>query len=339
MLTSSLAKLIATILVTAGVIGAAGVVKPTARLGISTWPSAESYAQYGALFAEEWGRGSDTEPVLHVSHSDPGRPMNPPGTPLDADVIHWIDGDGIDQMVAAGLVGSDWRDRLPFNSAPYTSTVAFLVRKGNRKGIVDWPDLTRPGTRVVMASPRTAAGARWTFLAAWGAALDRNSHDQAAARDFVARLVANIPVFQNSSRGAVVAFADHGVGDVLVGWEAEALAAQVEFGANRFEIVRPSLSILVEPPVAVVDAVADGHGSRKIAEAYTRFLFTRPAQELAARAHYRPRLAIPTLRGVPPLPPVAVFTVDRMFGGWAAVQARFFDEGGEFDQLLWRARS
>jgi sulfate transport system substrate-binding protein len=248
---------------------------------------------------------------------------------LEADVVTLGVPYDIDAIQQAGLIAPGWRTKLPGNSTPYTSTIVFLVRKGNPKGIKDWPDLVRPGISVITPNPKTSGGARWNYLAAYGYALTKNKGSQAAAKDFVTRLYRNVPVLDSGARGSTTTFAERGIGDVLITWENEAYLALKELGKDKFQIVQPSLSVLAEPPVAVVDKVVDRHRTREVATAYLTYLYSAEGQQIAARHYYRPRFA-----GVKTtLPKIPMFTVDKLFGGWQAVQKTHFADGGVFDQI------
>jgi sulfate transport system substrate-binding protein len=240
----------------------------------------------------------------------------------------------IDEIVAnAKLLPADWQRRLPHNSAPYTSTIVFLVRKGNPKAIRDWNDLVRPGVTVITPNPKTSGGARWNYLAAWGYALRANSNDAAKARDFVTRLYRNVPVLDSGARGALTSFAERGLGDVFISWENEALLAIKELGPSKFEIVVPSLSILAEPPVALVDRNVDRKATRAVAQAYLEFLYTPAAQQLVAKNHYRPSDKAVAELHAQQFPPVKLFRIDEVFGSWAQAQRTHFSDGGVFDQI------
>jgi sulfate transport system substrate-binding protein len=238
----------------------------------------------------------------------------------------------VDSLAAAGLLPANWQTLLPANSTPYTSTIVFLVRKGNPKKIHDWPDLVRPGVQVVTPNPKTSGGARWNYLAAWGYALQANGGSEARARDFVARLYKNVPVLDTGARGSTVTFVERGLGDVLIAWENEAIYALDKLGKGKLEIVAPSVSVLAEPPVAVVAKIARKHGTEALARAYLEYLYSPEGQEVAARNHYRPRLAAVAARHAAEFPRVQLFDI-KLFGGWAKAQKTHFADGGVFDQL------
>jgi sulfate transport system substrate-binding protein len=245
----------------------------------------------------------------------------------------------IDEIAARGLIAKDWQKRLPHNSAPYTSTIVLLVRKGNPKRIKDWGDLVRPGISVVTPNPKTSGGARWNYLAAWGYALRQPGGTPAKAKAFVAQLYKNVAVLDAGARGATTTFAERGIGDVLIAWENEALLATRELGPEQFEIVVPSMSILAEPPVAVVDRVVNKRGTREVVEAYLNFLASSEGQELVAKHYYRPRSAPVAAKYAAQFPKLTLFTVDELFGGWSKAQAEHFADGGVFDQIFQAGRA
>jgi sulfate transport system substrate-binding protein len=253
---------------------------------------------------------------------------------LGADVLTLALAYDVDALYArAKLIPKDWQKRLPDNSSPYTSTIVFLVRKGNPKGIKDWPDLVRPGIAVVTPNPKTSGGARWNYLAAWGYALKTSGNDEAKARDFVRRLYRNVPVLDTGARGSLITFTERRIGDVLVSWENEAFLAVKELGPDKFEVVVPSLSILAEPPVTVVDKVVDRRGTRRVAQAYLEYLYTPEAQDIAGRHYYRPRLAAAAAKYAAQFGKVNLFTIDAVFGGWNKAQSTHFADGGVFDRI------
>jgi sulfate/thiosulfate transport system substrate-binding protein len=255
---------------------------------------------------------------------------------LQADVVTLALAYDIDEIAERGkLLPADWQKRLPHNSSPYTSTIVFLVRKGNPKGIKDWDDLAKPGVAVITPNPKTSGGARWNYLAAWGHALKKTSSEQ-KAREFVTALYKNVPVLDSGARGALTTFAERGIGDVFISWENEAFLAVNELGKEKFEIVVPSVSILAEPPVALVDKVVDKKGTRKVAEAYLKFWYTAEAQEIAAKHYYRPIDAEVVAKHVSRFPKVNLFTIEQVFGGWQKAQKIHFADGGIFDQIYTR---
>ena len=251
---------------------------------------------------------------------------------LQADIVTLALAYDIDAVAAKGLISADWQKRLPLNASPYTSTIVFLVRKGNPKGIKDWDDLIKPGVEVITPNPKTSGGARWNYLAAWGYAL-RKQGSADKAKQFVAELFKHVPVLDTGARGSTVTFVERGVGDVLLAWENEAFLAQREFGKDKFEIVAPPLSILAEPPLAIVDKVADKKGTRAVAEAYLKYWYSREGQEIAARNSYRPRDNEVAKEYEKFFAKVELFTIDDVFGGWTRAQKEHFGEGGIFDQI------
>jgi sulfate/thiosulfate-binding protein len=315
------------------------VVRPAAAeqtlLNVSYDPTREFYVELNKIFAERWRAQSGESIAIRASHGGSGAQARAVIDGLEADVVTLALASDIDIIAErAHLLPTDWQSRLPDNSTPYTSTIVFVVRKGNPKQVKDWDDLVKPGIKVITPNPKTSGGARWNYLAAWGYALKRSGGDEAKARDFVARLYANVPVLDTGARGATMSFAQRRQGDALIAWENEAFLALKEFGKDKVEIVVPSLSILAEPPVALVDANVDRHGTRKAAEAYLAFLYDKEGQEIAARNFYRPRLQDVAARYREQFPQLPLFTIDDpMFGGWSKAQATHFADGGVFDQI------
>jgi sulfate transport system substrate-binding protein len=302
-------------------------------LNVSYDPTREFYQEVNAAFAARWQAEHGEAIEIQQSHGGSGKQARSVMDGLEADVVTLALAFDIDAIAAKGLIATDWQARLPERSAPYTSTIVFLVRQGNPKGIKDWDDLIRPGLTVITPNPKTSGGARWNYLAAWGYALTRPGGDEATARAFVAALFKNAPVLDSGARTATNRFVQQGMGDVLFGWENEALLARKLLGADRLEIVTPSLSILAEPPVALVDAVVDRKGTRAAAEAYLRFLYTPEGQALAAKHFYRPRAPEVAAQYAAQFPALQLFTIDDMFGGWAKAQATHFAGGGVFDSI------
>jgi sulfate/thiosulfate transport system substrate-binding protein len=300
-------------------------------LNVSYDPTRELYAEVNAAFAAEWQARTGQKVLIEQSHGGSGKQARAVIDGLDADVVTLALAHDVDQLARRGLVAADWQARLPERAAPFTSTIVFLVRAGNPRGIADWDDLVQPGIRVITPNPRTSGGARWNYLAAWAHALERSGGDEARARRFVTALYRNVPVLDSGARAATTTFVERGVGDVLLTWESEALLAIDKLGAGRFEIVTPRLSILAEPPVAVVDRNVDRRGSREAAQAYLELLYTPEGQQLAARHYYRPRDAAAAPAGL--FPELRLLAVDEVAGGWAAVQAAHFDDGGIFDAI------
>ncbi len=306
--------------------------KPVTLLNVSYDPTRELYTEVNAAFAAQWKSRTGQEVTIQQSHGGSGKQARSVIDGLEADVVTLALAGDIDAIARAGLMPAAWQQRLPHNSTPYTSTIVFLVRKGNPKAIRDWDDLGRAGVSVITPNPKTSGGARWNYLAAWGAVVKRGG-DEAQARDLVARIFRNVPVLDTGARGSTVTFVERGIGDVLIAWENEALLSLKEFGADRFEIVAPQRSILAEPPVAVVDKVVDRRGTRQVAQGYLGFLASAEGQVLAAKHFYRPRDPAALVAAKVSFPAIELFTIDELFGGWKAAQARHFAEGGEFDRL------
>jgi len=304
-------------------------------LNVSYDPTREFYQDINAVFAKEWKAKTGQDIKINQSHGGSGKQARSVIDGLEADVVTLALAWDVDAIAQRGLIAKDWQSRLAYNSTPYTSTVVFLVRKGNPKHIKDWDDLAKPGVQVITPNPKTSGGARWNYLAAWGYALDRDSGDEAKAEAFVAAIFKNVPVLDSGARGATITFAQRGLGDVLIAWENEAFLANSEFGGG-FEIVSPSVSILAEPPVAVVDAVVDRHHTRAAAEAYLDFLYTPAAQAIAAKHFYRPRDPETWKKVRDGFPAIKLFTIDAVFGGWQKAQTDHFADGGAFDRIMVR---
>ena len=317
---------------------AVALAAPTAGLGqtqllnVSYDPTRELYRDVNAAFARSWKDQTGETITIRASHGGSGAQARSVIDGLAADVVTLALAPDIDAIAkGTGKIPSDWQSRLPDNSAPYRSTIVFLVRKGNPKQVRDWDDLGKPGIQVITPNPKTSGGARWNYLAAWGYALDRWKTED-MAKDFVASLYRNAPVMDTGARGSTITFARRGLGDVLVAWENEAFLALDEFGADKFEIVAPSLSIVAEPPVALVDGNVDRNGTRKIAEAYLRFLYEPEAQRLVARHHYRPVRPDDSMKAdLDRLPNLKTFRLEEVFGSWTEAQAKHFAAGGIFD--------
>jgi sulfate transport system substrate-binding protein len=302
-------------------------------LNVSYDPTREFYQDFNAAFAKHWKSKMGEAVALKQSHGGSGKQARSVIDGLDADVVTLALAYDIDALSERGrLVPRDWQKRLPYNSSPYTSTVVFVVRKGNPKGIKDWSDLIKPGISVVTPNPKTSGGARWNYLAAWGYAL-KNYGSEDKARDFVAKLYKNVPVLDSGARGALTTFAERGIGDVLLSWENEAFLAVKELGPTKFEIVVPSLSILAEPPVTVVDKVVDRRGTRKVAQGYLEYLYSEEGQDIAGRHYFRPRLEKIAAKYAGQFAKVSLITVDDTFGGWQKAQKTHFADGGVFDQI------
>ncbi|MFT3939353.1 sulfate ABC transporter substrate-binding protein [Rhodopseudomonas sp.] len=301
-------------------------------LNVSYDPTRELYADFNKSFAAAYQKESGNNVTIKQSHGGSGAQARSVIDGLQADVVTLALAYDIDAIANKGLLAKDWQKRLPQNSSPYTSTIVFLVRKGNPKGIKDWDDLLKSGVSVITPNPKTSGGARWNYLAAWGYALKKAGSPE-AARDFVAKLYKQVPVLDTGARGSTVTFVERGVGDVLLAWENEAYLAVKEFGADKFEIVAPSVSILAEPPVAVVDTVVDKKGTRATAEAYLKYLYSKDGQEIAARNFYRPRDPEVAKKHAGAFAKVDLFTIDDVFGGWTKAQTEHFADGGVFDKI------
>lgn len=303
---------------------------------VSYDPTRELYVEFNAAFARHWKAQSGETLAVRQSHGGSGKQARAIIDGLEADVATLALAYDVDQLrKERGLVAEDWQKRLPHNSAPYTSTIVLLVRKGNPKGIKDWDDLGRPGLEVITPNPKTSGGARWNYLAAWGSVLVRGG-DDAKASDLVKRIFKNTKVLDAGARGALTTFGQRGIGDVLISWENEALLAVSELGRDKFDIVVPPVSILAEPSVSVVDKVVEKRGTRAVAEAYLRYLYSPEGQKIAVKHHYRPRDASALAAASPPFANVKLFTIDEVFGGWDAAQAKHFNDGGTFDRIYGR---
>jgi sulfate transport system substrate-binding protein len=314
---------------------AAAPAKPVTLLNVSYDPTREFYQEINAAFTRFWKDKTGDDVTISQSHGGSGKQARAVIDGLQADVVTLAVATDIDAMhTRAGLVPANWQQRLPSNSCPYFSTIVFLVRRGGAANIKNWDDLARPGLSVIAPNPKTSGGARWIYLAAYGWALQQHKGDATAARRFVERLYANVPVMDEGARGATTTFAQRGIGDVLVSWESDAMMVVNGFGRGRFDIVYPPESIRAEPPVAVVDKYVDQHGTRAVAEAYLRFLYTPQAQEIAARHYFRPSLEDVARRDPALFPLVKMFTVADLFGSWQQAQKTHFDEGAIFDQIV-----
>jgi sulfate transport system substrate-binding protein len=313
---------------------AAQAPKSVTLLNVSYDPTRELYEDFNKQFAGYWKAKTGQDVTVRQSHGGSGKQARSVIDGLQADVVTLALAYDIDQIAEkGGLLPADWQKRLPNNSSPYTSTIVLLVRKGNPKQIHDWGDLAKPGVSVVTPNPKTSGGARWNYLAAWGWALRQPGGSEAKAKDFITRLYQNVPVLDAGARGSTTTFVERGIGDVLIAWENEALLAIKELGPGKFEIVAPSLSILAEPPVAVVDKFAGKHGTKTVAQAYLEYLYSPEGQEIAARNFYRPRLASVTEKYQGQFPKVTLFTIDEVLGGWKKAQMTHFADGGVFDQI------
>jgi sulfate/thiosulfate transport system substrate-binding protein len=316
-------------------VAASAAFADTTLLNVSYDPTRELYKAVNEAFAREWKANTGETVKIEQSHGGSGKQARAVIDGLQADVVTLALQGDIDQIAKSGRIKADWQQRLGNNSSPYTSTIVFLVRKGNPKSIKDWDDLTRDGVEVITPNPKTSGGARWNYLAAWAYADQKFGHDEEKNKDFIKRLYANVPVLDTGARGSTTTFAQRGIGDVLLAWENEAFLGLDELGADKFDIVVPSLSIKAEPPVAVVDQVVDAKGTRKVAEAYLNFLYTPEAQKLIAHNYYRPsdpKAADP--KDLARFPDVKLVSIDDpLFGGWAKAQPKHFADGGIFDQI------
>jgi sulfate/thiosulfate transport system substrate-binding protein len=321
------------VLVAAGLLWASSAFAADINLlNVSYDPTRELYGEFNKAFAAAYQKETGKSVDIKQSHGGSGSQARAVIDGLQADVVTLALAYDIDAIAAKGLTAADWQKRLPQNSSPYTSTIVFLVRKGNPKGIKDWDDLIKPGVAVITPNPKTSGGARWNYLAAWGYAQKKfGSVDK--TRQFIANLYQNVPVLDTGARGSTVTFVERGVGDVLLAWENEAFLAQREFGKDKFEIVAPPLSILAEPPVAIVDKVADKKGTRNAADAYLQYWYTKEGQEIAARNFYRPRDPDVAKKYENAFAKVELFTIDDAFGGWTKAQKEHFADGGVFDQI------
>jgi len=313
---------------------AAAQAKSVQLLNVSYDPTRELYKAINAAFAAEWKKKTGDVVVINQSHGASGRQARAVIDGLGADIVTLAVPEDIDAIARnAKLLPLDWQTRLPNASTPYTSTIVFVVRKGNPKGVRDWGDLVKPGVSIITPNPKTSGGARLAYLAAWSYAKHLPGATDATAKGYMKSLYSRVPVFDSGSRAATLSFVRRSIGDVLLAWENEAYLAQTEFGANAFDIVYPPASILAEPPVALIDRNVDKHGTRAVAEAYLQFLYSKPAQEIQARNHYRPRDPEVAARYASTFPTIKLYTVDRDLGGWHQIQKAHFADGGIFDQI------
>ncbi|HKP64818.1 MAG TPA: sulfate ABC transporter substrate-binding protein [Polyangiales bacterium] len=328
------ASLLTALFVASLALGALPAQAQSELLNVSYDPTRELYEAYNAAFAKYWQGKSGQAVTIKQSHGGSSKQGRAVIDGLAADVVTLALAYDIDEIAEKGkLLPADWQKRLPHNSAPYTSTIVFLVRKGNPKGIKDWNDLIKPGVSVITPNPKTSGGARWNYLAAWGYALKTQGNDPEKAKQFVSALYKNVAVLDSGARGATTTFVERGIGDVLISWENEAVLAIKELGPGKFDIVAPSLSILAEPPISVVDKVVDKKGTRKVAEAYLQYWYTPEAQEIAAKNFYRPIDPKVSAKYAAQFPKVKLFTIDELFGGWQKAQKAHFADGGIFDQI------
>jgi sulfate/thiosulfate transport system substrate-binding protein len=316
------------------VTAAQGAGRTVTLLNVSYDPTRGFYQAFNAAFAADWRRRTGDTVVVNQSHGGSGKQARAIIDGLEADVATLALAYDVNALAQqARLIAPDWQKRLPENSTPYTSTIVFLVRTGNPKGIRDWRDLTRPGIGVITPNPKTSGGARWNYLAAWAWAKSQPGGSDATAEAYVRALYRHVPVLDSGARGATITFVERGIGDVLLAWENEALLAVRELGPGKVQIVLPSQSILAEPPVTVVDRVVDKHGTRAVAEAYLRYLYSPAGQEIAAQHYFRPRDAAVAAKYVAQFPALKLVTIDAAFGGWTAAQAAHFADGGSFDRI------
>lgn len=306
---------------------------PVELLNVSYDPTRELYVDFNEAFSKHWKEETGQEVTIKQSHGGSGKQGRAVIDGLKADVVTLALGYDIDAIVEPGLIQPDWQKKFEHNSSPYTSTIVFLVRKGNPKGIKDWNDLVKEGVEVITPNPKTSGGARWNYLAAWGYALKQNGGDEAKAQEFVAELFKHVPVLDSGARGSTTTFVERGIGDVLLAWENEAFLSINELGPDKFEIVYPSLSILAEPPVAVVDKVVDERGTREVAEAYLKYLYTEEGQEIAAKNYYRPISETVAAKYADQFKALELLTIDGDFGGWKEAQTKHFADGGIFDKI------
>lgn len=308
--------------------------EPVTLLNVSYDPTRELYVDYNKAFAKHWKEKTGQDVSVKQSHGGSGKQARSIIDGIDADVATLALAGDIDALVKNGNhLAADWQQKLPLNSASYTSTIVFLVKKGNPKNLKDWDDLVKPGVQVITPNPKTSGGARWNYLAAWEFAKRKNGGDEAKAKEFVKKLYENVPVLDTGARGSTITFVQRGVGDVLLAWENEAFLALKEFGPEKFEIVAPSISILAEPTVAVVDKVVDKKGTREVAQAYLEYLYSEEGQKIAARNYYRPTNDKIKAEFAQQFPQLELFTIDQAFGGWAKADKAHFADGGSFDQI------
>jgi len=320
---------LATLLPLAGLAGHAQV----KLLNVSYDPTRELYQDINQAFGKQWKAKTGQDVTISQSHGGSGKQARAVIDGLQADVVTLALAYDVDAVAQRQLLPSDWQKKLPHNSTPFTSTIVFLVRKGNPKGIKDWPDLVKPGVQVITPNPKTSGGARWNFLAAWGWAQKANGGDWYKAKAYVTELFKHVPVLDSGARGATTTFVERGLGDVLLAWENEAFLAAKELGKDKFEIVFPPVSILAEPPVAVVEKNAERHGTTQVAKAYLDFLFTKEAQEIAVKHYYRPTDPAVLKTSAKVFPKLNLFTIDEVFGGWQKTQTGYFNDNGVFDQI------
>ncbi|MEK4205249.1 MULTISPECIES: sulfate ABC transporter substrate-binding protein [Paenibacillus] len=306
---------------------------PVELLNVSYDPTRELYENYNKAFAAYWEKETGQKVTIKQSHGGSGKQSRAVLDGLEADVVTLALGYDIDALQEKGLINEGWQSKFDHNSSPYTSTIVFLVRKGNPKGIKDWPDLLKEGVEVITPNPKTSGGARWNYLAAWGYALDQNNNDEAKAEEFVKELFKHVPVLDTGARGSTTTFVERGIGDVLIAWENEAYLSVEELGPDKFDIVNPSESILAEPPVAIVDKVVDKRDTREVSEAYLKYLYSEDGQKIAAENYYRPTLDSVKEEYKDKFPEIKLFTLADKFGTWKETQEKHFNDGGIFDKI------
>ncbi|MYM29094.1 sulfate ABC transporter substrate-binding protein [Duganella sp. CY15W] len=327
-----LKKLMHSALLFGAIAGAAHAADIT-LLNVSYDPTRELYQDFNAAFAKQWKAKTGDSVTVKQSHGGSGKQARTVIDGLDADVVTLGLAYDIDEVAEHGLLDKSWQKRLAHNSTPYSSTIVLLVRKGNPKGIKDWNDLVKPGISVITPNPKTSGGARWNYIAAWGYALKQKGGNEATAKDFISKLYKNVPVLDSGARGSTVTFVERGIGDVLIAWENEAFLAIKELGPDKVDIVVPSVSVLAEPPVAIVDKVADKHGTRKVAQAYLDYLYSDAGQEIIAKNYYRPTVESAAKKYGNQFPKLKLFTINEVAGNWAQAHKTHFADGGLFDQL------
>lgn len=327
-----ISKILATLILGLS-ISATSIAGPT-LLNVSYDPTRELYQDFNKSFGAYWKKQTGEDVSFKQSHGGSGKQARSVIDGLDADVVTLALGYDIDILAEKGLIPNDWQKRLKNNSSPYTSSIVFLVRKGNPKNIKDWADLVRPGVEVITPNPKTSGGARWNYLAAWAYSLKQANGNPEAAKAFVKNIYANVKVLDSGARGSTTTFTERGIGDVLIAWENEAYLSVKEFGKDKFEIITPSISILAEPPVSIVDKNVDKKGTRKVATAYLEYLYTPEGQEIAAKNFYRPRDPKVAAKHAGQFAKVKLVTIDEVFGGWQKAQKTHFADGGVFDQIF-----
>lgn len=328
-----LKKLVRSALVLAVAVAPLAHAAEISLLNVSYDPTRELYQEFNHAFAKEWKAKTGDNVTVRQSHGGSGKQARTVIDGISADVVTLALASDIDAIASRGLLDKDWQKRLKLNSSPYTSTIVFLVRKGNPKGIKDWDDLIKPGIQVITPNPKTSGGARWNYLAAWGYALKKPGGSVDTAKEFVGKLFKQVPVLDSGARGSTTTFVERGIGDVLLAWENEALLAIKELGPDKVEIVAPSVSILAEPPVAVVDKNVDKRGTREVATAYLEYLYSDVGQEIAAKHYYRPSSEKVAQKYAAQYPKIKLFTIDDVAGNWSKVQKEHFGDGGVFDQI------